>query len=115
MFSPEFRNRLDGVITFKPLPKDIVLMVVDKFLAELIAKLRARKIEFKVSTKLREWLADKGYDVAFGARPLARVIQDQIKKPLSDELLFGKLAKSGGQITADLGANQKPIFHIKES
>jgi ATP-dependent Clp protease ATP-binding subunit ClpA len=115
MFSPEFRNRLDGVITFKPLPKEIVLMVVDKFLDELVVKLKARKIEFTATQKLREWLAEKGYDIAFGARPLARVIQDQIKKPLSDELLFGKLAKSGGKINADLGSDQKPIFQIKES
>jgi ATP-dependent Clp protease ATP-binding subunit ClpA len=115
MFSPEFRNRLDGVITFKPLPRDVVLMVVDKFLGELSAKLQARKIEFKATNKLREWLAEKGYDIAFGARPLARVIQDQIKKPLSDELLFGKLSKSGGKIIADLDEKLKPSFQFKES
>ena len=113
LFSPEFRNRLDGVITFKPLARDVVLMVVDKFLGEVSQKLAAKKIAFKASQALREWLAEKGYDISFGARPLARVIQDQIKKPLADELLFGKISKSGGKITADLGKDGKPTFEIK--
>ena len=112
LFSPEFRNRLDGVITFKPLAKEIVLMVVDKFLADLSQKLAIKKVEFKASKKLRLWLAEKGYDIAFGARPLGRLIQDQIKKPLSDELLFGKLAKSGGKVHADLDKDGKPTFEI---
>jgi ATP-dependent Clp protease ATP-binding subunit ClpA len=115
LFSPEFRNRLDGVITFKPLPRDVVLMVVDKFLDDVTQKLAAKKIEFKASLALREWLAEKGYDISFGARPLARVIQDQIKKPLADELLFGKISKSGGKITVDLGKDGKPSFDIKIS
>jgi ATP-dependent Clp protease ATP-binding subunit ClpA len=110
IFSPEFRNRLDGVVTFKPLPKGIVLMVVDKFLKELGDKLSQRKIEFKASDRLKEWLAEKGYDISFGARPLARLIQEQIKKPISEELLFGKTGKSGGHIYADLGTDNKPVF-----
>lgn len=112
MFSPEFRNRLDGVITFRPLPRDVVLKVVDKFLGDVASRLKARKIEFVCSDKARSWLADKGYDIAYGARPLARVIQDQIKKPLSDELLFGKISKNGGTIKVDLGEDGKPTFEI---
>jgi ATP-dependent Clp protease ATP-binding subunit ClpA len=115
LFSPEFRNRLDGVITFQPLPKDVVLMVVDKFLNEVTQKMAAKKILFTASKELREWLAEAGYDIAYGARPLARVIQDKIKKPLANELLFGKLSKSGGTITAGLGQDGKPSFAIVES
>lgn len=107
LFSPEFRNRLDGIITFKPLPKDVVLMIVDKFLDEIGQRLSSKKIEIKVSKKLRSWLAEKGYDVSYGARPLGRLIQDKIKKPISEELLFGKLAKSGGKITLDLDDSEK--------
>ena len=107
LFSPEFRNRLDGIITFKPLPKDVVLMIVDKFLDEIGQRLSSKKIEIKVSKKLRSWLAEKGYDVSYGARPLGRLIQDKIKKPISEELLFGKLAKAGGKITLDLDDSEK--------
>jgi ATP-dependent Clp protease ATP-binding subunit ClpA len=113
LFSPEFRNRLDGVITFKPLPREVVLMVVDKFLKDLNDKLRPRKIEFTASVRLKDWLATKGYDVSYGARPLGRVIQEQIKKPLSEELLFGKTGKTGGKIHADLGPDDKPTFEFK--
>lgn len=112
IFSPEFRNRLDGVITFKPLPKSVILMVVDKFLDEVSMKLAAKKIDFSTTLKLREWLAEKGYDVSFGARPLGRVIQDMIKKPLADELLFGKLSKAGGKVVVDLDKDNKPTFTI---
>jgi ATP-dependent Clp protease ATP-binding subunit ClpA len=110
MFSPEFRNRLDGIITFKPLPKDIVLLVVDKFLDELTMKLALKKIQLEVSDDLRSWLADKGYHPAYGARPLNRTIQDHIKKPIVDEILFGKLSKNGGLIKASIGAQGKPSF-----
>ena len=113
LFSPEFRNRLDGVITFKPIPREVVLMVVDKFLKDLNDKLRPRKIEFTASARLKDWLATKGYDVSYGARPLGRVIQEQIKKPLSEELLFGKTGKTGGKIHADLGPDDKPTFEFK--
>ncbi|MCX6126837.1 MAG: AAA family ATPase, partial [Proteobacteria bacterium] len=112
IFSPEFRNRLDGVITFKPLGKDIVLQVVDKFIDELTMKLATKKVELEVTDALKTWLADKGYHVAYGARPLARTIQDHLKKPLADDLLFGKLSK-GGKVTADLGSDGMPTFLIK--
>jgi ATP-dependent Clp protease ATP-binding subunit ClpA len=112
MFSPEFRNRLDGIITFRPLTRETVLKVVDKFIQEVATKLLARNIHLDCSDDVRDWLAEKGYDVAYGARPLARVIQDKIKKPLSDELLFGKLSKSGGRIRVQLGKDGHLIFDV---
>jgi ATP-dependent Clp protease ATP-binding subunit ClpA len=108
-FSPEFRNRLDGIITFKPLAKEIVLKVVDKFIDEIVFKLAAKKVDLSVSDKLKNWLADKGYHPSYGARPLGRTIQDHLKKPLADDLLFGRLAK-GGRVEADLGPDDKPTF-----
>ena len=95
MFTPEFRNRLDAVIGFAALTPEIVARVVDKFIAQLEAQLSDRQVTFSLTDAARTWLAEKGYDPMFGARPLSRVIQDHIKKPLADELLFGKLAKGG--------------------
>lgn len=112
LFSPEFRNRLDGIIMFRPLPRDVVLMIVDKFLDDVSKKLFAKNITFKATDRLRNWLAEKGYDVSYGARPLGRLIQDKIKKPLSDELLFGKLSKSSGKILVDLDEKGQPTFEI---
>ncbi len=94
-FSPEFRNRLDAVISFGALPKKVIMMVVDKFVLQLEAQLMDRNVTFELSPEASAWLADKGYDDRMGARPLARVIQEHIKKPLAEELLFGKLAKGG--------------------
>lgn len=95
IFSPEFRNRLDAVITFSSLGKDIIKRVVEKFVLQLEAQLMDRNVTFELSNKAAEWLGEKGYDEKMGARPLARVIQEEIKKPLADELLFGRLAKGG--------------------
>ncbi len=95
MFMPEFRNRLDAVIGFKGLGPEIVAKVVDKFVLELEVQLADRNVEIEMKPDARVWLAEKGYDQAFGARPLARVIQESVKRPLADELLFGKLAKGG--------------------
>ena len=95
MFSPEFRNRLDSVIGFNSLAPEIVAKVVDKFVIQLEAQLDDRKVSIELDDAARAWLAKKGFDPAFGARPLARVIQEHIKKPLAEELLFGKLAKGG--------------------
>ncbi|MQA65841.1 MAG: ATP-dependent Clp protease ATP-binding subunit ClpA [Alphaproteobacteria bacterium] len=95
MFTPEFRNRLDAVIGFAGLSPEIVARVVDKFVLELEVQLADRGVEIELSDEARKWLAEKGYDPTFGARPLARVIQESIKRPLADELLFGKLAKGG--------------------
>ncbi|MEJ6500530.1 MAG: ATP-dependent Clp protease ATP-binding subunit ClpA [Rhodobacterales bacterium] len=94
-FSPEFRNRLDAVISFGPLSKAVILQVVDKFVLQLEAQLMDRNVMIELTKPAAEWLAEKGYDDRMGARPLARVIQEYIKKPLAEELLFGKLAKGG--------------------
>jgi len=94
-FTPEFRNRLDAVISFAPLPKSIILQVVEKFVLQLEAQLMDRHVSFELTKAAAEWLGDKGYDEKMGARPLGRVIQEHIKKPLAEELLFGKLAKGG--------------------
>ena len=94
-FSPEFRNRLDAVISFSPLPKETILQVVEKFVLQLEAQLMDRHVTIELTKAAAEWLAEKGYDEKMGARPLGRVIQEHIKKPLAEELLFGKLAKGG--------------------
>ncbi|WP_413203384.1 ATP-dependent Clp protease ATP-binding subunit ClpA [Rhodospirillum sp. A1_3_36] len=94
-FSPEFRNRLDAIIPFAALASETVGMVVDKFIMELEAQLADRNVTIELTDKARSWLAEKGYDPRMGARPLARVIQESIKKPLAEELLFGKLVKGG--------------------
>ncbi|MEL6337308.1 MAG: ATP-dependent Clp protease ATP-binding subunit ClpA [Pseudomonadota bacterium] len=94
-FSPEFRNRLDSVISFGALPREVILQVVEKFVLQLEVQLMERGVSIELTRPAAEWLADKGYDEAMGARPLGRVIQDSIKKPLAEELLFGKLSKGG--------------------
>ena len=100
-FTPEFRNRLDAIIQFKALDTNVILNVVDKFLIELESQLEAKKVSMTVSDQARRWLADKGYDPKMGARPMARVIQDEIKQVLADELLFGALT-SGGRVKIDV-------------
>jgi ATP-dependent Clp protease ATP-binding subunit ClpA len=94
-FSPEFRNRLDATISFASLGRAEILKVVDKNLQELQGLLTEKGVALEVATEAREWLADKGYDPAFGARPMARLIEDRLKKPLADAILFGKLQKGG--------------------
>jgi len=108
MFTPEFRNRLDSIIGFAPLAKETIGRVVDKFIIQLEAQLSDRDVTFELSETARLWLGDKGYDKLYGARPLARVIQENIKKPLAEELLFGKLAK-GGVVKVDV-ADDKLVF-----
>jgi ATP-dependent Clp protease ATP-binding subunit ClpA len=95
MFTPEFRNRLDAVVTFAGLPPEIIMKVVEKFVFQLEAQLADRGVTIELSEEAAKWLAETGYDEKFGARPLARVIQEHIKKPLADELLFGKLLHGG--------------------
>jgi ATP-dependent Clp protease ATP-binding subunit ClpA len=95
LFTPEFRNRLDAIIPFSSLSKEVIAQVVDKFVIQLEAQLGDRGVTIELSDQAREWLANKGYDPLYGARPLARVIQESIKKPLAEELLFGRLAKGG--------------------
>ncbi len=116
MFSPEFRNRLDAVIRFAALAPEIIKRVVDKFVIQLEAQLADRNVTIELSPAARTWLAEKGYDPTYGARPLARLIQEEIKKPLADELLFGKLAKGGrvlvglrdGKLTFSFPADNAP-------
>ena len=95
LFSPEFRNRLDAIIKFNSLPKPVILQVVEKFVLQLEAQLLDRNVNIDLSRKAAEWLAENGYDSKMGARPLSRLIQEEIKKPLADDLLFGKLSKGG--------------------
>ncbi len=95
LFTPEFRNRLDAIIPFEALPNHVVSKVVDKFIIELEVQLEERRVVIELTDGAREWLSKKGYDQTFGARPLARLIQQKIKNPLAEELLFGKLSKGG--------------------
>jgi ATP-dependent Clp protease ATP-binding subunit ClpA len=95
MFTPEFRNRLDSVISFAALTPDTIGRVVDKFILQLEEQLADRNVTIELDADARKWLGEKGYDKLFGARPLARIIQEHIKKPLAEELLFGKLTKGG--------------------
>ena len=112
LFTPEFRNRLDAVVRFAPLDEDSIAKVVDKFVIQLEAQLADRQILFEVSPAANKWLANKGYDRQFGARPLSRAIQEHIKKPLADEILFGKL-KKGGLVKVGLDKkNDKLKFDI---
>jgi ATP-dependent Clp protease ATP-binding subunit ClpA len=99
-FSPEFRNRLDSIISFGALPESVVLQIVTKFVAELEVKLLEKKVTLELTDKAKEYLAHKGYEPAYGARPLSRLIQNELKRPLADELLFGKLVK-GGHVEVD--------------
>ena len=108
MFTPEFRNRLDAIIPFASLSPEVVQRVVDKFVMQLEAQLADRQVTIELTDEARQWLADKGYDQRFGARPLARVIQEHIKKPLAEELLFGKLER-GGIVRVKI-ENGKPAF-----
>jgi ATP-dependent Clp protease ATP-binding subunit ClpA len=101
LFSPEFRNRLDAKVDFAPLDKAVMGQIVDKFVAELAAQLLERKVALSLTPAAREYLAEKGYDPMNGARPLGRVIQEEVKRPLTDELLFGRLV-DGGSVTVDL-------------
>ena len=101
LFSPEFRNRLDAMISFKSLDKEVIMRVVDKFLMQLEEQLHEKKVEANFTDALKDHLAKKGFDPLMGARPMARLIQDTIRKALADELLFGRLAR-GGKVTVDL-------------
>ncbi|CAM5225262.1 ATP-dependent Clp protease ATP-binding subunit ClpA [Alishewanella longhuensis] len=103
-FSPEFRNRLDGIIWFKHLDQEIILQIVDKFICDLQVQLDKKQVSLELSSDARQWLAEKGYDHAMGARPMARVIQEHLKKPLANEILFGALV-SGGEVKVSLQDN----------
>ena len=115
-FSPEFRNRLDAVVSFAALPREVILQVVDKFVLQLEAQLIDRNVHIELTPEAADWLAERGYDERMGARPLGRTIQEHIKKPLAEELLFGRLTKGGiakvsvrdGKLVIDVEEIQKP-------
>jgi ATP-dependent Clp protease ATP-binding subunit ClpA len=113
LFSPEFRNRLDEIISFNALDLGIMEKIVDKFLAELNGQLAVKRVTLSVSPQVRTWLAQKGYDPTYGARPLGRLIQTEIKDTLSDEILFGRLQK-GGQVSVEIEGD-KLTFRTSES
>jgi len=100
MFSPEFRNRLDAMITFNSLSMEVIEKVVDKFIMELDEQLNEKKVFLNLTAKARRWFAERGYDPTFGARPMARLIQNEVKRVLADDILFGKL-QNGGKVTVD--------------
>ncbi|WP_028115265.1 ATP-dependent Clp protease ATP-binding subunit ClpA [Ferrimonas senticii] len=116
VFTPEFRNRLDGIIWFNHLDMSVIAKVVDKFLVELQAQLDGRGVQLEVSAEARLWLAEKGYDRNMGARPMSRVVQEEIKKPMANEILFGRLQKGGnvqidmvdGKLSFDYGEAKAP-------
>ena len=114
LFTPEFRNRLDAVIAFSSLPPDVISRVVEKFVLQLEAQLQDRNVTIELTDAANMWLATRGYDQNFGARPLARVIQENIKKSLADELLFGKLRR-GGTVKVLVGSDDKLAFEFVEA
>lgn len=113
MFTPEFRNRLDSIISFRSLDAKIILRVVDKFLMQLEGQLHEKKVEAIFTDALRAWLAEKGFDPLMGARPMARLIQDTIRSALADELLFGRLAH-GGRVTINLDESDKVVLTYED-
>ena len=113
MFTPEFRNRLDATISFAPLDEKIILQVVDKFLMQLEAQLTEKKVDVTYTEALKKYLAKNGFDPLMGARPMARLIQDTIRRALADELLFGRLA-NGGKVTIDVDAEGKVKLDISQ-
>ena len=105
MFSPEFRNRLDAIVTFKALAPEAMELIVEKFILQLEAQLAERRVAITLEPDARAWLAKKGYDPAYGARPLARVVQKEVRDRLTDEILFGKL-ENGGTVTIGVADDQ---------
>lgn len=110
IFTPEFRNRLDNIIWFKHLSAEVIHQVVDKFIVELQAQLDAKGVSLEVSDEARDWLAEKGYDKAMGARPMARTVQENLKKPLANELLFGSLV-DGGSVSVGLDKEKNQLTY----
>ena len=114
LFTPEFRNRLDAIVSFGALNQDIILQVVDKFLMQLEDQLHEKKVDVSFSDALKAYLGKKGFDPQMGARPMARLIQDTIRKALADELLFGKLA-NGGAVHVDIDADDKVLLSFGDA
>src|SRR4028118_598654 len=110
MFTPEFRNRLDAVVPFGYLPPAVVARVVDKFILQLELQLADRGVHIDLDEEARAWLTERGYDKLYGARPMSRLVQEKIKQPLAEELLFGKLV-NGGEVKVRIKENT-PVFEI---
>jgi ATP-dependent Clp protease ATP-binding subunit ClpA len=113
-FTPEFRNRLDAIISFASLDQDVIMQVVDKFLLQREAQLQEKRVEATFTDALRHYLAKKGFDPLMGARPMARLIQDAIRRALADELLFGRLA-SGGKVIIDAEGEEGVVLKFEEA
>jgi ATP-dependent Clp protease ATP-binding subunit ClpA len=113
IFSPEFRNRLDAIIQFQPLDDKSIARVVDKLVLELEAQLEKNDVTIELEPAARDWIAAKGYDKSMGARPMARIIQEHIKRPLAEELLFGKL-KDGGHVRVDRDGDKDGLVLLAE-
>ncbi|EAT13398.1 ATP-dependent Clp protease ATP-binding subunit ClpA [Bermanella marisrubri] len=113
-FTPEFRNRLDNIIQFSALQKDVIGHVVDKFIAELQGQLEDKKVVVYATDRARDWLAEKGYDPQMGARPMSRLIQDEVKKPLAEMILFGELSDKGGTIKVDVVDDEIKLSAVEE-
>ena len=111
-FSPEFRNRLDAIIQFAPLEMDSILRVVDKLVVELEARLGNNNVTLELDDEARNWIAERGYDPKMGARPMARIVQEQIKRPLAEELLFGSLA-DGGHVKITVGDDDTLVLNAE--
>ncbi len=113
-FTPEFRNRMDAIIQFSPLNQKTIMHVVDKFISQLEAQLDSKKIEIQIEASAKEWIAERGYDVKMGARPMERVIQEHIKKPLAEEILFGCLENGGKVVVRASDENEsKSVLEIE--
>ena len=113
IFSPEFRNRIDAIVSFSALDNKVILKVVDKFLMQLESQLHDKKVDATFTDNLKKFLAKTGFDPEMGARPMARLIQDTIRKALADELLFGKLV-NGGEVTIDIDQHDKVLLTFKQ-
>ena len=115
MFTPEFRNRLDAIIPFNALTPEVIDRVVDKFVLQLEGQLADRGVTVELTQEARAWLGKKGYDPLYGARPLGRVLQEHLKKPLAEELLFGQLQKGGVAVVGFDAASEKLVFTYQPS
>jgi len=114
-FSPEFRNRLDAIVQFKPLSPDSVNLIVEKYLVDLQAKVNEKQVKIVMDTPAKDWLADHGYDKDMGARPMARLMTERLKRPLADELLFGKLSNGGGKVSVTVKDGELKVDIIEST
>ncbi|MEO8686522.1 MAG: ATP-dependent Clp protease ATP-binding subunit ClpA, partial [Devosia sp.] len=112
LFTPEFRNRLDAIISFAPLPREVVRRVVEKFVLQLEGQLAERGVTINLTPEAADWLAEHGYDERMGTRPLGRVIQEYVKKPLAEQVLFGELVNGGSVTVAVVGEGSEAKLEL---